>query len=197
MITPEPTPIPTPKGAAQVTATPTPSPTPTPTPTPMPTATPLPFGALTIDGEAVAVMNIPEGYGPDNFAEPAYNAMSLLNSFYEAINSIYVSMIEDVTAEEMMATLEKYSFYNEMTPVRTATIGGHSLQYRYVKDTYVDDYGYPNHYSALVMYKNMTSEDCIHISLTSRYEAEPSILPSEAELLAEADEILSCLTLFK
>jgi len=195
-----PTAVPTATPTAEPTAVPTATPTvePTAVPTAVPTFTPVPnitSRSFEAEGREVASLRIPDGFSVDYSADQGYNDISLLNSYYEPINAIYAAVIEGVTSQQMLATMDKYNFYDEQTAIRNATIGGKKVQYRYVRDTFVDDYGFKSYYSALIIYKDVTDDACFHLTLSSRYEAEKSILPSEQELLDQAQDILSCVTL--
>lgn len=149
-------------------------------------------------------MNTPEGYTPEEFIIYSSNSTRRDQDFYyvatdetNPINNVYVTSVEDKTAEGMLSTLLSYTSYESMTEAKTATIAGHEVHYMYATDTSESEETMGQCFSLLAMYVDTVHDSCILVNTTSPYMATMEEVPTEETLLAASETILANLTLAK
>lgn len=139
-----------------------------------------------------------EGY-TDKSAENNFSSDKKEQSFYYAaedenapVQSVYVSGVKEKTGAEMIETLRASGTYEEMGETRTGELAGVPVQYLYAiqantepADTYT---------AALIIYADTVQDSSVLVNIFSGKAAKDA-LPDEAALTAEAEEILSHLTL--
>lgn len=142
-------------------------------------------------------MDTPAGYVPDTefstLTAPEQNFSFNAESEDRAIQSVYVTGVKNRTGADMAAEVAASSFYASISEVKRIEIAGYTLHYLYAQ-------GNPNQeddsifYSVLVMYVDTLADSSILVNCSSAYAALEEI-PSEEALLAEMEDILSCLKL--
>ena len=143
----------------------------------------------------------PEGYAP---ADYGMNMMSDENEtfFYfeaeeegRAVNSIYTAGVKERDAASMLQMVSGTFNFEEQTENKTAQIGGHEVHYYYSKG--MQDAETPDIcIASITSYIDTVAGSCVLVSLAS-VEGPIDELPTEEEMLAEAESIYASLTINK
>lgn len=157
------------------------------------------------DGKApryyhLADFDIPEGYKLDEFS---VFGDGMQQDFYckaetegGVVQDIYISGAKNMVAAEYPAILLSYGMHKEATQPREVTIAGKTGHAVCLTFDESDTDGEGMGYSSLCMYIDTDENACISVMISS-----PTLpmeqLPDEATLLAEAETLLSGLTLVK
>jgi len=141
-------------------------------------------------------MDQPEGYiANENYNTSAdkkeQNFAFKAEDEAKAIQSVYVTGVKERTGMDMAAEVSKSSIYSTMTEVKTVEIAGHTVHYLFAQGNPKDDDD-TIFYSVLVMYVDTVQDSSILVNCASAYDVLEEI-PTEEEMLAEAEAIFSCL----
>lgn len=149
-------------------------------------------------------MNKPEGYTEQPFIIYADGTTRADQDFYyvaddenNIIKSIYVTSVEDKTAEEMLTSLLGYTNYDFMSEAKQATVSGHDIHYIYAQDTSETEETMGQVYSLLAMYINTAHDGCLLVSATAPFAPSAEEVATEEALMAAMEPILGHLTLAK
>lgn len=148
----------------------------------------------------LADFDIPQGYQLDDFS--VFDD-GMQQDFYckaEAeggvVQDIYISGAKNMVAAEYPAILLSYGMHKEATEPRAATVAGKEGHIVTLTFDESDTDGEGMGYTSLCMYIDTAEDACISVMISS-----PTLpmeqLPDEAALLAEAERILSGLTMIE
>jgi len=148
-----------------------------------------------------ATVNTPAGYAP------AENNLDILNDqnetyfYYEAteegkaVNSVYTIGVKDRDAAAMIDMVSASFNYEVQTENKQAQIGGHDVHYFYSQGLESEEN--PDVYIAtMTCYVDSVKDSCVLVSLAS-LEGALEELPSEEEMLSDAEGIFASLTINK
>lgn len=143
---------------------------------------------------------IPEGYQRGEFS--AF-ADELQQDFYcsavesgGAIGNFYISGAKNMTGAAMLEALLSYQVHQEAIGPKAAVIAGKDVNYAYLTFDESDTSGEGRGYSSLCIYVDTDKGACVTAMLNSPTLPMAEV-PDEAALLAEAEIILSGLTIVK
>ena len=148
-----------------------------------------------------ARMDVPEGFKEEEYT--SFTAKDMEKQFYfaaedenRAIDSVYVVGVKEKTGEHMVAELtvsSSASYYSMMSEPRKAQIAGFDVNYFYAQsDGEMADTAECNAF--LVMYVDTIQGSSVLVNCSGAAETVAD-LPTEEAMLAEAENILSSLTL--
>lgn len=154
----------------------------------------------------LANMDVPEGYQPEDYGlvgsmEDQAQYRYLVDTTGEkAIASVYVSGVKNQTGEGMIATLSSTGYYANQGEATQAEIAGHTVNYLYTQNnsnmaTSEEEELPDEHFASLIMYVDSIQGSCVLLSCNSQENLPLAELPTEEAMLAEAEAILSCLSI--
>lgn len=154
----------------------------------------------------LANMDVPEGYAVDEYdvlgtlEDHAQTRYFVDQSGEKVINSVYVSGVKDQTGEAMVNLLATGGYYESNGEAGKAEIAGHTVNYLYTQSNVnmaaAEGEELPDEYFAsLIMYVDSIQNSSILLSCNSVEKLPKAELPTEEAMLAEAEAILSCLTI--
>lgn len=148
-----------------------------------------------------AKMDTPEGYAVEEFgvnlsSNTQEQALYFVNQAEAAaVESVYVCGVKEKRGTDMIATLvSNPNAYAVRTEGATATVAGHEVNYLYGQSPVSVENLEGDYYAALVMYVDTIQGSSVLVQCTTP-EVPQAELPTEQDLLAEAEKIVSCLTL--
>lgn len=149
----------------------------------------------------LARMETPEGYQPEAYVS-AFTADDREQLLYfvaeddsRLINNVYVAGVKEKKGADMVAELTASSsaYYAMVSDPKSAQIGGYDVNYFFAHTLYSSSE--EDQYSALlVMYVDTVQNSTVLVNCATSAMAEAD-LPTEEAMLAEAEIILSGLTL--
>ena len=147
-------------------------------------------------------MTQPEGYEAADYGMELSDDPNETYFYYKttdessAINNVYVCGVENRTGSDMLTNLTGSGLYESFTEPQKKEIGGVEVDSIYTRTALTDQEGNPTgeYYATLVMYADTIADSTILINCGSLQVTE-DLLPTEEAMYAEAEKILSCLSL--
>jgi len=149
----------------------------------------------------MARMETPDGYTPEpyqlfvNGETQERNRYFITDDESRAIQSLYVTGVKSKTAAEMIETVMKQSSsYTFQGEAKQAEIAGHPVHYLYVQNVASDEDNSIMS-ASLLIYVDSVADSSVLFSCTSGKMLQEE-LPAEEVLLAEAESLMTGLTVF-
>ena len=156
-----------------------------------------------IDGRyyEFGTMDTPAGYAAADYGMDMTNNPKETFFYFEAedegkaVSSVYAIGVKNRPAAEMIEMVSASFNYEEQTENKQVQLGGHDVHYFYSKGLQSEET--PDVLIAtLTCYVDSVKDSCVLLSLASK-EGAVDELPSEEEMLAEAEAIFASLTINK